>query len=76
MSEAIEDAGQAARESVLIHHSSLVGGRGTLTVGPEDLTFPSDTQSQRFDPAWDPVASTFRTYVSPAGNVFAFKRVA
>ena len=38
------------------------------------LTFRSAAQSQRFDRAWNLVASAYRTDVTPVDNVFPFQK--
>ena len=41
--------------------------------GQAILTFRSAAQSQRFDRAWNLVASAYRTDVTPVDNVFPFQ---
>ena len=67
---------EAACKTLVTQRLKRSGMRWNIEGGQAVLTFRSAAQSQRFDRAWDLVASTYRTdvlRVDDVDNVLAFK---
>ena len=65
--------GPSAQEWAACKRGVQRSGMRWNTHGEAILTFRSAAQSQRFDRAWNLVASAYRTDVPPVDNVFPFQ---
>ena len=64
---------EAACKTLVTQRLKRSGMRWNTDGGQAILTFRSAAQSQRFDRAWNLVASAYRTDVTPVDNVFPFQ---